>query len=170
MIAAPHTTKRTTQFSLRAIAVLTAASAVWIWIVQEMPAAEMAVFAGVALVSGIVGHLVYVYCLRSRVTVMVTVLLLYNLVLGAQLLVQSGHGTPWFERLAFLSDVLFEPLRMMSHVTAPRDILLLLRYTVGTLVFTAAHSIRPSLPAAIITALGIAIWYGCSVLIMANAG
>jgi hypothetical protein len=40
----------------------------------------------------------------------------------------------------------------------------------ATLIFSAAHSIRPCLPTAIVTALGVAIWYGVSLMIMAAAG
>jgi hypothetical protein len=57
-----------------------------------------------------------------------------------------------------------------TRARAPRDILLTLAIVLGTLIFTAAHSIRPSLPSAMITALGIAMWYGASMMIMASAG
>lgn len=162
--------KSKTQFSLRATAVLTAATAVWIWIFREAPAFDLAIIAGAASTAGLAGHVVYARWLPSRVTVMATVLLLYNALLGAQLLLQSGSGTPWFERLAFLLDILVLPVQMMSHATGTRDILFLATLVLGTLTFTPAHSIRPCLPSAIITAMGIAIWYGGSLLIMAYAG
>jgi hypothetical protein len=39
----------------------------------------------------------------------------------------------------------------------------------GTLLFTPAHSIRPSLPTAIITALGLGFWYASSILMLIYA-
>lgn len=65
--------KRKTQFSLRATVVLTAAIAVWVSIFRDMTPAEMAIFVGIALTAGLVGHVVYVLaalasdCHRHRV-------------------------------------------------------------------------------------------------------
>jgi hypothetical protein len=159
-----------TQFSLRASLVLTAASAFWVWIFREMSPVEMAVVGGVAITAGLVGHVVYTFWLPWRVTVIATVLLLYNAILGAQLLLQSGSGDPWFARLAVLFEIAVMPVEMMRHVTSPRDIAFSLAIVLGTLILTAAHSIRPNLPSAIITALGIAIWYGSSIMIMIYGG
>ena len=130
----------------------------------------MAVLAGVALTSGIVGHVVYTFWLPWRVTVIATVLLLYNAMLGALALLQSGSGVPWFNRLAVLFDVVVLPAEMTAHANSPRDILFSVAIVLGTLLFTPAHSIRPSLPSALITALGIGIWYGSSIMMMAYGG
>lgn len=159
-----------TQFSLRVSVVLTAASAFWLWIFREMSPVEIVVFAGIALTAGLVGHVVYAFWLPSRVTVIGTVLLLYNAILGAQLLLQSGSAGPWFARLAVLFEIVVLPAELMRNATSPRDIVFSLAMVVGTLIFTAAHSIRPSLPTAIITAMGIAIWYGSSIMSMIYGG
>lgn len=166
----PIVEKSKTQFSLRATVVLTAASAVWVAIFREMPPTELAIVTGIAVAAGIAGHVVYVRWLPWRVTVIATVLLIYNTLLGAQLLLHSGSGEPWFRRLDFLFELLLLPAEMAIRARAPRDILLMLAIVLGTLIFTAAHSIRPSLPTATITALGIAIWYGGAMMIMASAG
>jgi hypothetical protein len=162
--------KSKTQFSLRATATLTAAIAVWVAIFREMPPTELAILTGIAVAAGLAGHVVYARWLPWRVTVIATVLLIYNGLLGTQLLLQTGSGEPWFRRLAFLFELLVFPAEMAIRARAPRDILLMIAIVLGTLIFTAAHSIRPSLPSAIITALGIAIWYGAAMMIMASAG
>ncbi len=168
VVTAMNKSKR--QFSLRATFILIAVSAVWVWIFREMTPFEMAVVAGIAVTAGLLGHIVYTYLLSSRVTVIATVLLVYNALLGAQLLLEPGSGTPTIRRLAFLFDILVLPLEMMKYATAPRDIMFWLVMVLGTLIFTPAHAIRPSLPSAIITGLGIAIWYGVSIMMMAYGG
>ncbi len=162
--------KSKTQFSLRATFILIAVSAVWVWIFKDITPFEMAVVAGTAVTTGLLGHIVYTYLLPTRVTVIATVLLVYNALLGAQLLLVPSSGTPTLMRLAFLFDILVSPLEMMTYATAPRDIMFWLAMVLGTLIFTPAHAIRPCLPSAIITALGIAIWYGVSIMMMAYGG
>ena len=109
MSAQTDVNRSKTQFSLRALVVLTAAVALWFWIFREMPLEGIAVFAGVALTAGIAGHVVYAKWLPWRGTVMTTVLLLYNAILGVQLLL-SDHGGPWF-----LIEIVVFPLEMMRH-------------------------------------------------------
>lgn len=58
--------KSKTQFSLRAIAVLTAASAVWVAIFRDMPPTELAIVIGIAIAAGIAGHVVYARWLPWR--------------------------------------------------------------------------------------------------------
>ena len=158
------------QFSLRATFMLTAVSAVWVWIFREITPVEMAVIAGIAVTAGLVGHIVYTYWLPWRVTVIATVLLLYNALLGVLSLLESSSGPPSLARLEVLFAVVVWPLEMMRYATAPRDIMFWLVMVLATLIFTPAHAIRPCLPSAIITALGIAIWYGVSIMMMAYGG
>lgn len=162
--------KSKAQFSIRATAVLTAATAVWLWIFRQARPVDMAVLASAALIAGLAGHLVYARWIPRRATVMTTVFLLYNAMLGTQLLLQSGGGSRWFERLAFLGDILVLPIMAIRQAAGPHDMLFLASVVLGTLIFTPAHSIRPCLPSALITSLGIAIWYGGSILMVAYAG
>lgn len=167
---ATSTNKSKRQFSLRAAFMLTSASAVWVWIFKETTPLEMAVLGGIAIAAGLVGHVVYTKLLPWRVTVIAIVILIYNSLLGALLLLTSGAGNQSPSLLKFLFDFLVLPLEMMRHATSPRDIVFWLVVGLGTLVFTAAHSLRPCPPSAMITAMGIAIWYGVSIMIMANSG
>ncbi len=162
--------KEKAQFSLRAMIVLTASFAVWVWIFREIKPGEMAVLTGIVLMAGIVAHVVYAFWLPWRVTVIATVLLLYNVMIGALTLLQSGSSMSWFQHLEFLYDVVVHPAKMMMYTHSPRDLVFSLAIVLGTVFFTPAHAIRPSLPTAIITALGIAIWYGSSIMMMAYGG
>lgn len=45
-----------------------------------------------------------------------------------------------------------------------------LPFLVSILILGAAHPIKPRLPTAIITALGVSLWYGLAILIAINAG
>ncbi len=157
-------------FSLRACCVLVAASALWVWIFRDLSSIELLVLSSVAFVAGTVSHLVYAFWLPWRVTAIAVDVMLYNGLLAAQLLFGSGTGTSSPRRLAFLIDVLVEPAQMATYARTPSDILFFLAVLFGTLVFTPAHAIRPSLPSAIITALGISIWYGSSIMMMAYGG
>jgi hypothetical protein len=156
-----------TQFSLRAVVALTVASAVWVWLFSEAKPVEIAVFSGVALTAGIVGHVVYRYCLPWRVTVVAMVLLLYNAVLLALEVLHDGSNP-----LELLLQVAVGPAEMLMHVKWHwhRHTVFKLAMVLGTLLFTPAHSIRPSLPTAIITALGVGFWYGSSILMLTYAG
>ncbi len=165
-----HPKRNPSQYSLRATLVLMVASMVWIWIFKEMRPLEIAILAGFALAAGLVGHVVYSFWLPWRVSVLATVLLIYNLCLGTQFLLQSASRPPWRETLTILWDVLIFPAEMLTHTTAARDVAFMLLTVAATLIFSAAHSIRPCLPTAIVTALGVAIWYGVSLMIMAAAG
>lgn len=155
-----------TQFSLRAVAVLTLASAVWVWLFREARPAEIATFSGVAVTAGIVGHVVYEYLFAWRVSVILTVLLLYNGLLLALVLLYGREPNP----LELLFQVAVEPVDMLMHVKWHRDTVFLVVMLLGTLLFTPAHWVRPSLPTAIITALGIGFWYASSILMLTYAG
>ena len=105
-----HNTK--TQFSLRVTIVLTAAIAGWVWILRESTPAEMAVFTGAALTAGFVGHLVYSLLLPWRITVIVTVLSLYNAILVALMLLRAS--LPLVDCLESLIDVVVEPVQPLA--------------------------------------------------------
>jgi hypothetical protein len=155
-----------TQFSIRAIAAFTVASAVWVWLFREAKPVEIAIFSGVAMTAGILGHVVYRYWLPWRVTAIVTVLLLYNAVLFVPALLHDGSNS-----FRFLFQVAFGPAEMIMHMNWHwhRDTVFMLAMVLGTLLFTPAHSIRPSLPTAIITALGLGFWYASSILMLIYA-
>lgn len=157
-----------TQFSLRAVTVLTVASALWVWLFREARPVEITTFSSIAVTAGIVGHIVYRYWLPWRVTVVATVLLLYNALLLA-LLLFGGEPHP----LKFLFTVAVQPAEMTMEYLKwhfwTRGTLVNLFIVLGTLLFTPAHLLRPSLPTAIVTALGIGFWYASSILMLTYA-
>lgn len=159
-----------TQFSIRSIIALTAAIAVWALIFGEAALAETTVLTGVALAAGIAAHFLYSFWLPWRITVMATVLLTYNSILFAHALQHSSSSDPVSDCLELLVDVVVQPTEMLMHAKTLREKMFLLAILFGTVFFTPAHSLHPSLPSALITALGIGIWYAAGILLMMYAG
>ncbi|MCA9176197.1 MAG: hypothetical protein KDB14_17040 [Planctomycetales bacterium] len=166
--------RRKGQFSLRQVAALTAAAAVWVWHFREAEPAAIATFSFAAVTAGIIGHFVDKYWNLYALSALVAVLLVYN---GALLALALFEGAA--DPLGALIQVLVAPAEMLkwqldsiatNRVTSNRDTVFLLVMLLGTLLFTPAHWIRPSLPTAIITALGVGLWYGTSILILSHAG
>ena len=160
-----------TKFSLRSTVMLTAAVAVWFWFLGQLPGSErsdeivlpIAVVTGVALAAGIVGHVVYTAWLPWRMTVIVTSLLIYDVVF----VLMTSFALGLADNLAFLIETLIAPARELISLNW---ISMSLKCLLPTLILAPAHSIRPSLPSAIITALGIAAWYVTGLSIMGSAG
>ena len=148
------------QFSLRATVVLTAAVAFWLWFLRQTSPlggqpGEITVYTGLALTAGIVGHVVYTFWLPWRVTVIVTSFLLYAVALV--LFVAWDQHLDVTDSLWFLFITLVPPRVLIDFHSWNWISMLICLLT--TLILAPAHSIRPSLPSAIITALGIAAWY-----------
>ena len=166
----PITESPRTQFSIRAMIALTAAIALWLWIFREATPFELGIFSGIAFVAGLVAHLFYTFWLPSRITAIATVLLIYNAILVVLALWGSNSNTPVADCLEFLIDILAQPVEMLMHLSTPRQTMFTLAIVLGTILPTPAHSIRPSLPSAFITALGIGIWYAAGMLFLIYAG
>lgn len=161
---------RKIRFSIRAILALTAAFALWLWVLDGIHISEAASFAAIAMAAGLVAHLVYVYWLPWRVTGVVVVFLVYNLGLLAICLwetVGTARPTSWLDLMAI---VFFAPAKMLMSAREPNELLLWAKFAIGMVVMTPAHMIRPCLPTALITALGIGIWYAAGILITMHGG
>ena len=162
-----------TQFSLSATLVVTAAFSVWFWFLAQLPGSQepgelalaIAVFTGVALAAGVAGHVVYSLWLPWRVTVIVTSLLLFNVVFF--LLNIFAGSLDLADASALLFEILLLPAR---ELVAMNWISMSLKCLLPTLILTPAHSIRPSIPSAIITALGVVAWYVTGLSIVSSAG
>ena len=158
------------QFSILAIIVLTAAIAVWIWIFGDLTPVELTVFTGIAVAAGIVAPFLDSLWLPWRVTVLFAVLLIYNSILVALVLLQSNSSNPMSLCWELLVDVVANPIKLMMRAETLRQNLFCLAILFGTLFFTPAHSLRPSFPSALVTALGIGIWYAIGILMLMYAG
>lgn len=156
------------QFSLLATIVVTAAIAIWFALFQDATLTELAIFSGIALAAGIAGHLVYTFLLPWRITVVATVLLVYNLIPFATLLASTGPTMKLLSNLDFFVDVVVQPAELAMHTTQTRDILWIIATGLVTAIFTPAHAVRPSLPTAIITALGLGAWYATGIRILSH--
>lgn len=150
--------------------VLTAACAYWMWLLSDLRhhPIDFVILAAITIACGIVGHLLYAYVLPWRVTVVVSNLVLFLVVceLGTGS-VAGGLGS-----LTQISNFFFYlPVDFFVHRRGWADgMSFWLPMLAGIVICTAAHPIKPSLPTAIITAIGISMWFGVAALIAINAG
>jgi len=140
---------------------LAAAMAAWCWLFREVTLLEQTVLGSVCVVAGLIGHLVYARWWSYRTTVFVVVLLIYT---DTLFLLSLPVGGP---REAFeLSTAVFVEPALLLLRGNPHGVPFLL----GTLIFAPANIIRPSLPTAVVTALGLGMWCMAGLLLMAHAG
>ncbi len=158
------------QFSVLSVILLTAAIAIWLTLFREASASELAIFASTAAVAGVLAHLAYTYVLAWRVTAAVTVLLVYNLALVLLLVWNVGLSNQLIDRLDLLADIVMQPAAIVTRVRSIDQVLSIGPLVLVTAIYTPAHAVRPSLPTAIITALGIGAWYAAGILILSQAG
>jgi hypothetical protein len=152
------------QFRLRSLFVLTAACAFWFFLLSELRGEPMAmaVLWTIAIGAGVAAHLLHSYVFRWRGTVLVSLLVLPALSFLATGL-YFGVANDFF----FL---LTEPTKLFSNDSWSESLFVTFRYIAGAVILAAAHPIKPSLTNAIISAMGISIWYGLALLIVAGAG
>ena len=136
--------------------VLMAACAIWLWLLLDLRHDRLgfAVFALITLFVGVGGHLLYTCVFPWRGTVLVSAIVLPLLILGAL----SG---------SFLATL---PVELSMRQSWPDWMKYTLPFLVSIVILGAAHPIKPSLLTAIITALGVSLWYGLALLIAINAG
>lgn len=158
-----------TQFNLQAIFALTTAVAVWAWIFKDTSPTEMAALAIVPLVAGTIGHLTYTFVLPWRFTTTATMLILFNVVpLLLMLFAPDARDAVW-DHIKFLIMITTRPAEMLAHARSS-DLSMCIAYVLGTLLLTPANALKPCFPTAMISAIGLTIWYGVGVLILSHAG
>ena len=150
------------------VILLAIAWAYWGWLLSDLwrkPVGDLLallVFASVTLTAGVCGHLLYRYVLRWRGTVLLSLLLGPLPILGfLGLLFGSVEG---------MFEILVLPIDFVAHQNWTHRITLSLPIFFSIVILSIAHPLKPSLPNAIITAIGISLWYGLAILIGANAG
>ena len=122
----------------------------------------LALLAGMTLAAGTGAHLLYVYVLPWRGTVVVSLLVLPTLIFGAfAVLLGAGDGVFLF---------LTTPIKFFAYQDWSDRIRFTIPVFAGALFLTLAHPIKPSWITANITAIGISLWYGITMLILDNAG
>jgi hypothetical protein len=161
------------QFSLREILGLTAVLAVWLWfLLQHAPVrgAGVLIVTVVALVAGLIGHVVYIYVLRWRGIVVITSLVAYSA--PAFLLFVLASQFDVIGAVFMLVETLIAPARELVSADRMLEWETLALGCTMTLLFVPAHFIRPTFPTAIVTAFGVAAWYllGLFVTIGRNFG
>lgn len=137
---------RRSQFSLRGMLVLMAACTIWLWLLLDLRQNPLgfAVLALITLAVGVVGHFLYTYVLPWRGTVLVSAIVLPLQILGVL-------------SVSLLATL---PVEFFARQSWPDRIKYTLPFLVSIVILGAAHPIKPSLPTAIITALGVSLWYG----------
>jgi hypothetical protein len=146
------------------VILLAVAWAYWAWLLSDMwrkPIGELVallVFASVTFTAGVCGHLLYCYVLRWRGTVLLSLLLEPLPVLA--LLLGSAGGML----------ILALPIDFVADQNWTHRITFSLPVFFSIVVLSIAHPLKPCLTNAIITAIGISLWYGVAILIGANAG
>ena len=153
-----------TQFSLRGMFLLTAAFAYWLWLLSDFrrePIA-IAVFWAITIAAGIGGHLLHTYLLPWRGTVVITLLVLPPVIFGAVAgLLGAGDA---------VVDILTIPIEFFAHQRWSDRMRFTIPVFASIAVLAAAHPLKPGLLTAIISAIGVSLWYGMAILIAANAG
>ncbi|MEI6541607.1 MAG: hypothetical protein WCO86_19095 [Planctomycetota bacterium] len=152
----------------RGIMFLAIAWAWWGWLLSDMWRAPIGdpfallIFASGTLTAGVCGHLVYCYVLRWRGTVPLSLLLAPLPVLGL-----LGF---LFGSTAGMIELLALPLEFVAHQSWTHRITFSLPVFSSIVLLAIAHPLKPGLSNAIITAIGISLWYGIAFLVGANAG
>lgn len=157
-------TRRGSQFNLRGMLYLTAAFALWLVVLPDLRSEPIAVaiFWTLAIIAGVCGHLMYTYLLPWRGTV-VTSLIVLSVTIFAAVATLFGAGDG-------VIDILALPIDLFVHQSWSNRIWFTFPVFACILILLAAHPIKPGLINAIITAIGVSLWYGLAILIAANAG
>jgi hypothetical protein len=152
-------------FSLRALFVLTAVFGFWLFMFSETRSEPMfvVVFWSIAIGAGVAAHLLYRYVFRWRGTVLVTLLLVPALIYfgTARYFGVASQDIIWLLTL---------PAVFASQQSWPALFFSTFPYIASAVILAAAHAIKPTLVNAIISAMGISIWYALAHLIAASGG
>jgi hypothetical protein len=163
--ASRQTQNRTVRpVSLRSLFALTAAFALWLFLLSDFRQEPIAIVViwSFAIVSGVSAHVLYIYVLPWRGTVLISLLVLPALLfISSGLLFGSARDMLW---------ILTTPVAFIAYESWSERLFFTIPYIACAATLAAAHPIKPSLTNAIISAMGISIWYGMAFLIAASAG
>lgn len=144
---------------------LSAIGLVWAaYFLQGMPIIGTIIFASIAVALGLAGHLLYRKWLSSRLTVVGVVLLFFN-----GIILVASFKSPWGVFRTF-AEINLMPLELTTYVVSGRDLFFATTCFGLTILMTPAHMIQPRWQTAILSALGISMWYGTTLLLMMHAG
>lgn len=151
-------------FSLRSLFALTGVFGLWLFLLSDFRREPMAIVVlwSIAIGAGVSAHLFYTYVFRWRGTVLISLL-----VLPALLFVSSGLLFGVVESMLW---ILTAPVAFIARESWSERMFFTFPYIACAAALAAAHPIKPSLTNAIISAMGISIWYGMAMLIAASAG
>ena len=151
-------------FSLRSLFALTAVFGLWLFMLSDFRQEPIAIVViwTVAIASGVAAHVLYIYVLPWRGTVLISLLVLPALLfVGSGLLFGATESMLW---------ILTTPVAFITRESWSERLFFTIPYIACAAALAAAHPIKPSLTNAIISAMGISIWYAMAFLIAASAG
>ena len=154
------------QFGIRSFMLLTVVMAVWFWLFRGITPAEMTIFTSFALVVGLLAHLVYTFLLPQRLVGLISILLFYNVTLALLTVVSAGFQNPISETFETIVAIIRAPATIIPHASSPRELFFSVTIVAGTLLLTPAHAIQPNLVSALITSMGVGIWYVAGILVL----
>ena len=150
--------------SLRSLFALTAVFALWLVLLSDFRQEPIAIVViwSFAIFSGVAAHALYIYVLPWRGTVLISLLVLPVLLfISSGLLLGSTESMLW---------ILMAPVAFITRESWSERLFFTIPYIACAAALASAHPIKPSLPNAIISAMGISIGYGMAFLIAASAG
>lgn len=148
-----------TQFSLRAAIIGITAIAIWLGFLTQQPSWQgqgTVIVTGLGITAGVIGH-VFVKLLRFHAMALLAPFLLYSG--GAFVIFMLAGSLGPFRTALVLLEIVVAPV---AELVMPRTVLSWTSILAGCLtavVLVPAHFIRPGLPWAIITSLGVSAWY-----------
>ncbi len=150
--------------SLRGLFALTAVFGLSLFMLSDLRREPMAIVVlwSIAIGAGVASHLLYTYVFRWRGTVLISLLLL-----PALTLIAVGIYFSFVDDMLFLLTL---PVAFIAHESWSERLLITFPYIACAAILAAAHPIKPSLTTAIISAMGISIWYAMALLMAASAG
>lgn len=150
--------------SLRSLFALTAVFALWLYLLSDFRREPIAIVVlwTLAIASGVTAHLLYTYVLPWHGAVLISLLVLPALLfITVGLFFGVGDSSLW---------LLARPVAFLANESWSRRLFFTFLYSACAAALAAAHPIKPCLTNAIITAMGISIWYGMALLIAASTG
>lgn len=170
------------QFGVRGVMLLMAAFAIWLWFLMQFPdgafSAGGARFEAVVgifvvttfpLMAGGLGHLIFTRLFHFRLCVVLVSIVFFSVLLILVALFQQQYHVDLVEsfQLVWLVPMsAFEVLKYQPTLSADEQVPLI----IVLVSFLPAHSIRPGLGTAIVTATGVWAWYLMGFYLLVSGG
>ena len=170
------------QFGIRGVMLWITAVAIWLWFLMQFPdgafSAGRARFEAVVgilvvtafpLMAGGLGHLIFTRLFHFRLCVVMASIVFFSVLLILMALFQQQYHVDLNDSIEFVWLVpmsAFEVLKYQPTLSADEQVPLI----IVLVCFLPAHSIRPGLGTAIVTATGVWAWYLMGFYVLVSGG